>query len=147
MTLHEILRGKAECVYTISPDASLEDVVQALVRHNVGSLVVCRGNNPHASGAMVGIITERDILRAVAKHNCPLSLLPVAEAMTCHVVTTTPESTLEDVMGLLTERRIRHLPVIEDNRLAGMISIGDVVKAQYDELSMENHYLRSYLHG
>ena len=71
----------------------------------------------------------------------------VEEAMTCNVVTASPNDSVEEVMGLLTDRRIRHLPVLDNGKLVGIISIGDVVKAQHDELSLENHYLRSYIHG
>lgn len=145
MTLQEILRKKGGTVHSIDPDASLEDVVQTLVRHNVGSLVVCDRAGCNPPGHMLGIVTERDILRAVAGHHGPLSSQKVEDAMTCNVVTASPTSSVEEVMGLLTERRIRHLPVMDEGRLVGMISIGDVVKAQHDELSLENHYLRSYI--
>ncbi len=147
MTLQEILSKKGSNVHSIGPDATLEDVVQTLVRHNVGSLIVCEHSGGDSPGRMVGIISERDILRAVAGHRGPLTTQKVEDTMTCNVVTAPPSASVEDVMGLLTERRIRHLPVVDDGRLVGMISIGDVVKAQHDELSMENHYLRSYIQG
>ena len=147
MILQEILRKKGSNVHSIGPDASLEDVVQTLVRHNVGSLIVCEHSGCNPPGRMLGIITERDILRAVAGHHGPLTAQKVEVSMTCNVVTAPPTASVEEVMGLLTERRIRHLPVMEDGQLVGMISIGDVVKAQHDELSLENHYLRSYIQG
>jgi CBS domain-containing protein len=96
---------------------------------------------------MLGIITERDILRACAAHHAPLAARKVADAMTTDVITASPGDCVEEAMGLLTDRRIRHLPVMDDDQLIGMISIGDVVKAQHDALSMENHYLKSYIHG
>lgn len=147
MTLQEILRDKGRDVFSISPDATLEDVVQTLVRHNIGSLVVCERTSGSSHGRMVGIITERDILRACAGHHAPLAAQKVEDVMTCNVVTAAPNDCVEEVMGVLTQRRIRHVPVMDDDRLVGMISIGDVVKAQHDALSMENHYLRSYIHG
>jgi CBS domain-containing protein len=147
MTLHEILRTKGSEVHSISPGATLEDVVQTLVRRNVGSLVVCEHAGCNPPGRMVGIITERDILRACAGHHAPLAAQRVEDVMTCNVITASPGDCVEEAMGLLTQRRIRHLPIMEDDRLVGMISIGDVVKAQHDALSMENHYLKSYIHG
>lgn len=145
MILREILQTKGTLVHTIDRDDSLQEVVDRLVRHNCGSLVVVdsRTSDTH----MVGIITERDILRACASHRCPLHNLSVADAMTTEVVTGSPCDSIEDAMGLMTVRRIRHLPVIDDGQLVGLVSIGDVVKTQHDRLTMENHYLKNYLHS
>ena len=96
---------------------------------------------------MLGIITERDILRACARYRQSLEQLTVAEVMTHDVVTGAPGDSVEDTMGLMTEKRIRHLPVMDGGHLLGIISIGDVVKAQHDQLTMENHYLKNYIHG
>lgn len=147
MTLLEILRSKGNEVHSISPGATLEEVAETLVRHNVGSLVVCEPATRNRPGRMVGIITERDILRACASHRAPLASQRVEDAMTCNVITASPEDCVEEAMGLLIDRRIRHLPIIDNEQLIGMISIGDVVKAQHDALSLENHYLKSYIHG
>jgi CBS domain-containing protein len=151
MNLREILNSKGRVVHTIGRNATLEDVVQTLVRHNCGSLVVCdadpRGADPRTNGRMEGIITERDILKAYATHKAPLSVLTVAEAMNSDVVTGSPNDSVEATMGLMTKLRIRHLPIVEDGQLQGLVSIGDVVKMQYDQLTMENHYLKNYLHG
>ena len=151
MTLREILNAKGRAVHTIGWQATLEDVVQKLVRHNCGSLVVCdddAADGPERKpGRMVGIITERDILKACAMHKAPLAMLKVTDAMTGDVVTASPNDSVEATMGLMTEMRIRHLPVVVDGQLEGIVSIGDVVKMQYDRLTMENHYLKSYLHG
>ena len=146
MTLSDILRSKGSQVHTISATATLEDVVQALVRHNCGSLVVCEGSDCQ-QGRLLGIITERDILRACAAHEAGLDELRVAELMTRELIVGSPEDSIEDTMGLLTDKRIRHLPVVHNNQLLGLISIGDVVKWQHDTLSMENHYLKTYIHG
>ena len=142
MTLEEILRSKGTEVYTISPDATLADVVQALVARNCGSLVVCRDDD---SVAMVGIITERDILRACAAHNGSLDRVRVVEVMSGGLVTGSLRDEVEAVMGVMTRERIRHLPVVESGRLIGLVSIGDIVKAQHDRLTMENHYLKEYI--
>jgi CBS domain-containing protein len=139
MTLQKILSNKGRQVYSIEPDKSLQDVVNMLVDHNCGSLIVCENDR------MVGIITERDILRACAELDEPLSSIPVAVRMTRNVVTCTPQCDVETIMGMMTEHRVRHMPLLDNDRLAGMISIGDIVKAQHDELSLENHYLKSYI--
>ncbi len=146
MTLAEILRVKGSAVHTIGPEATLEDVVQSLVRHNCGSLVVCRPSGGEM-GPMLGIITERDILKVCAARKTPLHQLRVADAMSVKVVTGSPQDSVEDTMGLMTDHRIRHLPIVEDERLVGLISIGDVVKAHHDHLSLENHFLKSYISG
>lgn len=145
MILREILQSKGTLVRTIDASDSLESVVQELVRHNCGSLVVC--DSQSASRRMVGIITERDILRACASHRGALCDLRVSEAMTVNVVVGSPHDSIEDTMGLMTNRRIRHLPVIDDDELIGLVSIGDIVKTQHDRLTMENHYLKNYLHS
>ena len=146
MTLRDILHAKGHVVHAIGSHATLEDVVQKLVHHNCGSLVVYDSGSPEFE-RMVGIITERDILKACATHGAPLSALRVADVMTVDVVVGLPSDSVENTMGLMTDMRIRHLPVIENGQLFGLVSIGDVVKLHHDRLTMENHYLKSYLHG
>jgi CBS domain-containing protein len=145
MTLRDILNSKGSLVHSIDVQASLDEVVQTLVRHNCGSLIVRDARD--TSGRMVGIITERDILRACAAHRDALVTRKVADAMTANLVVGSPADSVEDTMGLMTHKRIRHLPVVEGGELVGMVSIGDIVKLQHDQLSMENHYLKSYLHS
>ncbi|HJS08702.1 MAG TPA: CBS domain-containing protein [Pirellulales bacterium] len=144
MKLADILAHKGYKVHSIRPSAMLAEVVQVLVRHNIGSLMVCENED---CKRMLGIITERDILRACAARRGPLETTRVSEVMTTNVVTGSPCDSVEDTMGLMTEHRIRHLPVLENDELVGIVSIGDIVKAQHDALTMENHYLKSYLHG
>jgi CBS domain-containing protein len=139
MLVSDILSDKGKLVHTCAPDDSLADVVDLLVGHNIGSLVVME------EGEMVGIITERDILRASAATRGPLEFLIVRERMTRCPVVASLQHDVSDVMCVMTERRIRHLPVVEGGRLIGIISIGDTVKAQHDELCRENHYLKSYI--
>ncbi len=139
MFLREILGMKGRMVHICAPGDTLIDVVDLLVGHNIGSLVVCE------NGDMVGIITERDILRASAATRGPLASLHVRDRMTRCPIVASPHDDLTEVMGVMTEHRIRHLPVVEHGRLVGIISIGDLVKAQHDELSRENHYLKSYI--
>jgi CBS domain-containing protein len=144
MKLQEILSAKGSAVQSISPEATLQDVVQRLVENRIGSLVVCRAD---AAGKdeLMGIITERDILHCCVAGSRPLAEVKVAEAMTTVLVTGAPDDELEQAMGLMTARRIRHLPVLCEGRLAGMISIGDVVKAQHDRLAMENRFMKDYI--
>ncbi len=144
MMLRDILVTKGAGVHTITPDATLDEVVKKLVECNCGSLVVCEVGD---SQKMVGIITERDILRASVDGSLPLDQQTVGERMTSDLVCATPDQSVADTMGQMTDRRIRHMPVIENERLVGIISIGDVVKAQHDALTMENHYLKSYIHS
>jgi CBS domain-containing protein len=138
---HQILQSKGASVQTVSAESSLADVVHQLVENNIGSLLVMDGDR------LAGIITERDILRACANDSRPLEEITVAERMTTKIVTASPSEDVNSVMGILTANRIRHLPIVEDSRLVGIISIGDVVKAQYDQLSMENHFLKHYIHS
>jgi CBS domain-containing protein len=148
MTLSEILHSKGHDVHTIAPDATLNDVVKSLVSHRCGSLVVCRKADCDGRSrvSMLGIITERDILKAIAAHGISCLDLKVADVMTTDVTLGSPADSVEDTMGLMTNLRIRHLPVVQRGELLGLVSIGDVVKMQHDQLTMENHYLKSYLH-
>jgi len=141
MTVEEILRAKGTDVFTVVPGVLLSHVTELLVEHNCGSLVVV---DAEGSRKMVGIVTERDILRACAKGQS-LHEVKVGDAMSTKLITGRASDTVTKTMGLMTENRIRHLPVVEDDSLAGIISIGDVVKAQHDHLSAENHYLKSYI--
>jgi len=141
MVVKDILRFKGTEVCVTSPDAKLSDVVEELVSRNIGSLVVI------SNTSMVGIITERDILRALVSDKAPLDLRDVASVMSINLITTSPKGRLEDAMGLMTENHIRHLPVVDQGKLCGMISIGDIVKAHRDQLDMENKQMRSYIQG
>lgn len=141
MKLQDILSSKGQAIYSISPTNTLGEVVDKLVQHNCGALLVLEGED------LVGIISERDVLRACADLNHPLAVT-VEERMTKDLITGAPDDDLEHVMGLLTQHRIRHLPVIDaTKRLVGVISIGDVVKSQHEELSDENRLLKQYIQG
>jgi CBS domain-containing protein len=147
MILADLLRVKGSDVKRIDPGSTLDDAVQSLVEHNIGSLVVCRQGQSCDEPGLLGIVTERDILRACAARRGSLDQLIVRDFMTTEVITGTPQDEIEEIMGVMTERRIRHLPVLEGGRLMGIISIGDVVKAQHQQMAVENHYLKSYIHG
>lgn len=145
MNLQDILRNKGKLVYTVSPGATLAEVAQTLVQHNCGSLVVVERPRPDALPKMVGIITERDLLRACATHGGSLAGLQVNDFMSTNLVTGSPDQSVEHIMGVMTDHRVRHLPVLEEGELVGLISIGDVVKAHHHETAVENHYLKSYI--
>jgi signal-transduction protein with cAMP-binding, CBS, and nucleotidyltransferase domain len=142
MTLRDILAAKGAAIQTIGPEATLEDVVHQLNEHNIGSLVVIAPSKDAPCPA--GIITERDILHACAVGD-DLAATNVSKWMTTELITGSPSDAVPDIMGLMTQKRIRHLPVLEEGRLVGIISIGDVVKAQHDQLAMENQFMRRYI--
>ena len=133
MKLQDILTIKGSTVYTISPEATLQDVVRTLVEHRIGSLIVCR-TDVEGKQEVAGHRHRAPFLDA-----CTVGSKPLNEAcdpaMSKAILTAKPDDEVEEVMGLMTTRRIRHLPVLCDGRLAGMISIGDVVKAQHDRLA------------
>lgn len=141
MTLSDILASKGSQVYTIVASETLRHVTEILVERDCGSLVVVESEG---SRRMVGIITERDILRACSRRT-PLDETKVEDVMTRDIVTSDVNDTLEDSMDLVTERRVRHLPIVKDGQLAGMVSIGDLVKAHMHLLHAENHHLKNYI--
>jgi CBS domain-containing protein len=142
MNVETILRTKGRAVATIRPDETVGSAVDALVSRNIGALVVSEdGDN------VDGIISERDIVHALARNGAGLSSVIVAEAMTRPVVTCRPADSVAELMALMTNRRIRHLPVVEDGRLCGIVSIGDLVKNRLDEIEYEARSLRSFIAG
>ena len=142
MNVEAILRSKGRTVATVRPEATIRDAVALLRREKIGALVVSR------DGAVVdGILSERDIVHALVEHGAALLGLTVSALMTRRVFTCTPRDGMADLMGLMTEHRIRHLPVIEDGRLSGIVSIGDVVKSRLDEVEWEASSLRSFIAG
>lgn len=148
MTLRDILRAKGAVVQTIAPGATLAEAAHKLVEHNIGSLLVCEP--AEATGErLLGIITERDLLHITAKYPQSWANRSVYEHMATRLVTATPDDSVEELMGLMTNNRIRHLPVLAEGRLVGLVSIGDVVKAQHDRLALENHFMKGYIqsHG
>ncbi|MBS0210313.1 MAG: CBS domain-containing protein [Planctomycetes bacterium] len=145
MTLNDILRTKGSTVYTIAPTATLGEVIHSLVIHRCGALLVCA--DPARCRGMVGIVSERDLLRACAENEGSINRLLVSDYMSTDLVTGTPENSVEYIMGVMTDHRIRHLPVLDGDNLVGMISIGDLVKAQLNQTVIENHYLKTYIHG
>lgn len=142
MNVETILRGKGQTVATIRPDETVAAVVERLVSQNIGALVVS------ANGASVdGIISERDIVHGLADRGAGLMSLKVADVMTRNVITCDLADTVDQLMAEMTNRRIRHFPVVQDERLCGIISIGDVVKNRLDEVEYEARSLRSFIAG
>ena len=142
MKVRDILLAKGTKVYSVSPDNSLQDVVQVLMAHRIGAALVIDDG-----GLTRGIITERDVMRECLDHADRLHEVLVQFAMTTDVVVGLPDDEIENAMALMTEHRIRHLPIMAGGQVAGLISIGDVVKACLDETSYENGVLREYIHG
>ena len=142
MDVETILRNKGRTVATIRPDDTVRAAVEALVSGNIGALVASE------DGEIVdGIISERDIAHALARHGAGLLSLTVAEVMTRSVVTCDPTESVGELMAEMTNRRIRHLPVVRDGKLCGIVSIGDVVKNRLDEIEYEARSLRSFIAG
>ncbi len=146
MHLFDILKSKGSAVHTVLPDATLEEATRAMVQRNIGALLVCERDLTEGE-RVVGIITERDILRFSASGKGPLSEHRVSDIMTTHVVTGAPSDPVEETMGMMTKHRIRHMPVLSEGRLVGLVSIGDLVKNQIEQLAMENHFLKRYIVG
>lgn len=132
MKIDTILATKGMNVVTIQPQRSLKEAVRLLERHNIGALVVV-----DESGMPIGIISERDIVRQAARDDNDLLARPVSAVMTRNVVTGSPQDDLQSVLRTMTEKHFRHLPIMDQGRLAGIISIGDVVKAQITEYQGE----------
>jgi CBS domain-containing protein len=142
MNVEAILRGKGRAVATIRPDQPVTAALAALRERNIGALVVSEDGE-----TVDGIISERDIVHGLAEHGRDLMSLNVAEIMTRRVATCDPEDTAADLMAEMTNRRIRHFPVVKDGHLVGIVSIGDLVKNRLDEIEYEARSLRSFIAG
>ena len=142
MHIREVLAAKAgRPVFSVAPDAAVRDLVALLAEHNVGALVVSNDGR-----SLAGIVSERDVVRRL--HEDPSVLdAPVSAIMTTDVETCGPEALVDDLMKTMTEHRVRHVPVVVDGAVRGIISIGDVVKHRIDQLEFERDQLDSYVHG
>ena len=139
MLIAEILKDKGPDVFTAAPADSLESTIQSLESRRVGALVVCDGDQ------VVGIVSERDLVRAVAKHGGGALSRPVGDYMTQEVIFADPTETVAVLMERMTDRRVRHLPVLQDGRLIGVVSIGDLVKSQIAEATFEAESMKAYI--
>jgi CBS domain-containing protein len=140
MNVAAILRQKGRAVTTANPSMTLLDVAGKLAARRIGAVVVVG-----TRGEVVGIISERDIIRALGEEGLAALKRPVGEIMTRQVVTCQETDTLDELMAMMTARRFRHLPVVTDNALVGIISIGDVVKHHVAEVEMEATAMREYI--
>jgi CBS domain-containing protein len=140
MNVETILRNKGSRVATIRPDATIADAVDALRRERIGALIVSEDGE-----SVDGILSERDIVVALADSGTDLLSRAVDEIMTRNVLTCAPSDTVGALMAEMTNRRIRHFPVVADGRLCGIVSIGDLVKSRLDEVEFEAQSLRSFI--
>ena len=141
ITVKDILLTKGEDVWAITPEATVFEGLQIMADRNVGALVVLDGET------VAGILSERDYARKVILHGRSSKELKVKEIMSSRVYYVSPEQNIEDCMALFTDKRVRHLPVLENNRLAGIISIGDVVKAIIADQESTIKHLENYITG
>lgn len=139
MTLADVLARKGDAVVTARPDDTLDQVLHILVEANIGALVVTEDD------VVTGILSERDILRFVAQESPDLSATPVREIMTTEVVVATPGERVGKALELMTEHRIRHVPIMRSGELVGIVSIRDLVNASRDAAEWENRELRRYI--
>jgi CBS domain-containing protein len=140
MQVASILASKGRTVVTASPDSSVPEIAQLLKTKKIGAAVVL-----DAGDNVIGIISERDLVHGLARHGARLLEMHVGELMTRGVVTCSPDLDIAEVMKEMTNSRIRHLPVVDAGRLAGIVSIGDVVKNRLDELADEADQLKRYI--
>lgn len=140
MKVWEILRSKGSTVHTVGPDTTVFEAVQSLNHHQVGALIVMG-----ASREVLGIFTERDVLRRCLKDGRPDLSTRVGDVMTSRLIVGVVDDEVSYAMGIMTQNRIRHLPVMDGGELAGLISIGDLVKSQLQETDFENRMLREYI--
>jgi CBS domain-containing protein len=140
-TVEALLKQKGSRVWTISPEATVFDAIQLMATRNIGSLVVMSGHR------LEGVFTERDYTRKVALHGKSSKETFVGDLLSHQVHVATPQSTVEDCMRIMTENRVRHLPVLDDDRLMGVVSIGDLVNWIITAQSIEITQLHSYIAG
>ncbi|MFI5719108.1 CBS domain-containing protein [Nocardia sp. NPDC051750] len=142
MRIAEILNTKGSAVVTVRPETDIRALLALLAEQNIGAAVVSPDGN-----RIAGIVSERDIVRALHRYGTTLLESPVARIMTTAVRTCTPDDRVDGLRGIMTEHRVRHLPVVDNGRLAGIVSIGDVVKSALSELTTEREQLVEYLQG
>ncbi|WP_326569696.1 CBS domain-containing protein [Amycolatopsis rhabdoformis] len=140
MRIADLLRTKGAAVATVAPGTTVTELLAGLARHNVGAMVVVT-----PEGGIAGIVSERDVARRLNDHGPTVLDGPVADIMTKLVASAGPEDSVDELSVLMTERRIRHVPVLENGRLAGIISIGDVVKSRIEQLEKSQEQLEAYI--
>ncbi len=141
MLVRQLLENKGRALFSIAPDAPVLEAIRAMAEHHVGALLVMKG------AVLAGIVSERDYARKVILLGRSSSDTPVRDIMTAQVVTVSPDTSVQQCMQLVTEKRIRHLPVTESGRVVGMISIGDLVKGVMAEQQQQIEQLERYIHS
>jgi CBS domain-containing protein len=136
MMVDDILRQKGAAVATISPEASIKSAADWLRAKNIGALLVTSGD------AILGLVSEREIVHAFSRYGEPVASMPVRNVMARGIITVAPDDNLNHVMRLMTRHRVRHTPVLRNGKLAGIVSIGDVVKRRLDDMELEANILR-----
>jgi CBS domain-containing protein len=139
MRIADVLRNKGGSVVTINPEATVAELLAGLAGHNIGAMVVVGPNG------LVGIVSERDVVRQLHAHGASVLSRPVEEIMTAVVSTCSKSDTVDSISMLMTDNRVRHVPVLDDGKLIGIVSIGDVVKTRMQELESEHEQLQSYI--
>ena len=140
MRISDVIRRKGDLVVTVRPDATVEQLVELLEEHGIGALVVSEDGR-----TVSGIVSERDVVRHLHSEGAAILTETVATIMTSEVETCTPDDHIDAMARTMTERRVRHLPVLVDGRLAAIVSIGDIVKYRIDELQTERDHLVGYI--
>jgi len=140
MHVETILQAKGSAVFTVSVEASIAEAVAALNRHRIGALVVTDGD-----GSVAGILSERDIVRHLDADASQVLKRKVRECMTAKVITADPRASVAELMERMTQSRIRHIPIVENGELVGIVSIGDVVKRKIEQTEQEASALREYI--
>jgi CBS domain-containing protein len=138
----DVLKGKGGRVVTIDAKATVADAIARLVQNNIGSLPVV-----DESGHLVGVLSERDVLRLMHNRGESFARDRIGDVMTKDPITCTPDCDVEEIMGQMSERRIAKIPVVQSDRLVGIVSVGDVIKVMYERVHAENSHLMSYLYG
>ena len=142
MQVRDVLIGKGARVIATSPEATVADAIATLVSHNIGSLPVVDSH-----GTLLGIFSERDVLRGLHVQGEAFRAVKIAEVMTRNPVWCEPGDDVEEVMAKMGDRHVAKVPVIDNDRLVGVVSVGDVIKLMAERLKAENHHLISYLYG
>ena len=142
-SVRDVLYAKSQTIFTIDEHKSIADAITQMMERGVGSLIVT------SEGVPVGMFTERDVLKVWKGEPGEFKFkdIPVSKGMTKDPIVVSPKDDNDYIMSIMTKNRIRHLPVVEDNQVVGMISIRDVVRAQVTNLKVENHYLKDYISG
>ena len=139
MRIADVLRSKGSAVATVEPGATVSELLRALAEHNVGAIVVL------GPDGIAGIASERDVVRQLHERGTGLLDMPVSEIMTTDVFTCTPKDTVDSLTVVMTERRFRHVPVLSNGQLVGIVSIGDVVKSRISQLEEGHDQLQAYI--